>query len=161
MKRFLFLNNIKFENLRVGRFTYNFYSFFSQTNIVIFILFAALIPSSCIKDKVDTRKLKIVNESITDIYWVKSESGEFKKNIYNDEVDIVMVNSIGSIGNLVPPWDVTIEESKDKKISIFIVHKDSVDKYGWDSVYKRKLYVKRYFIDMKYLEDNKWTIIYR
>jgi len=126
--------------------------------LMITLLFAVLMLSSCVKDRIDRRKIVLINESKNDIYWMKSENGKFKKQLY-DPV-IVEPNTSGSIGNIVPPWDVTIEYSKDKKLSIYIVIKDSVDKYGWDNIYKKNIFSKKYLIDMQCLEDNKWTIVY-
>jgi len=160
MKRVLFLIITIFEHLRFDLLSSKSHYFFSRNNNVLFLLFAVLMLSSCVRDRIDSRKLSVVNESTTDIYWVRSESGTLKKTNNNDDVDLVEVNSIGLIGNIRPPWDVTIQYSKDKKLSIYIVIKDSVDKYGWDFIYKRKLFSKKYLIDMQYLKDNKWTIVY-
>ena len=160
MKRMIFLNISKFNYLRFDRLTSNSQSFLFRTKTVLILLFAVLMFSSCVRERVDTRKLSVVNESTSDIYWVRSENGALKKTNRNDDVDLVKVNSIGLIGNIVPPWDVTIGESKDKKLSIYIVIKDSVDKYGWNNIYKKNIFSKKYLIDMQYLEDNKWTIVY-
>lgn len=161
MKRVLFLIISIFGHLRFDNLTSKSHTFFSQKNIVLFLLFIVLMLSSCFRDRVvDTRKLSVVNESETDIYWVRSESGTLKKTISNDDVDLVKVNSIGLVGNIVPPWDVTIANSKNKKLTIYIVIKDSVDKYGWANVYKKNKFSKKYLIDMQYLKDNKWTIVY-
>jgi hypothetical protein len=121
-------------------------------------LLSTFIFSSCVRDRVDTRTLVFINESTNDIYWIKSENGKFEKQFY--DAQIIETNTSGSIRNIRPPWDVTIEYSKDKKLSIYIVIKDSVDKYGWDNVYKKMMYSKKYLIDMQYLKDNKWTIVY-
>ena len=158
MKRMIFLNISKFDYLKFDRFTSNYHCFLSRTKIVLILLFAFLMFSSCVRERVDTRKLILINESTSDIYWMKSENGKFKKQMY-DPV-IVEPNTSGSIGNIVPPWDVTIEYSKDKKLSIYIVIKDSVDKYGLDNIYKKRIFSKKYLIDMQYLEVNKWTIVY-
>jgi len=160
MKRMIFLNISRSNFLRFDLFTSNSHSFLSRTKIVLILLFAFLMSSSCVRERVDKRKLSVVNESTTDIYWVRSENGILKKTNSDDDVDLVKVNSIGFIGNIVPPWDVTIEYSKNKKLSIFIVIKDSVDKYGWDNIYKKNIFSKKFLIDMQYLEDNKWTIVY-
>ncbi len=158
MKREFFLITIRFKKLREGRLTFTFHRLFLQTNKVLFLLLSALIISSCAKDRIDRRKIIIINESKNDIFWMKSENGKFEKQLYDAE--IVETNTSGSIGNIVPPWDVTIEYSKDKKLSIYIVIKDSVDKYGWDNIYKKNIFSKKYLIDMQYLKDNKWTIVY-
>ena len=97
MKRVLFLIITIFTHLRFDRLTSKSHSFFSRKNIVLFLLFTVLMLSSCVRDRVDTRKLSIVNESTTDIYWVRSESGTLKKTTRNDDVDLVKVNSIGLI----------------------------------------------------------------
>jgi len=158
MKRFLFRIITIFTHLRFDRFTFTFHNLFLQTNKVLFLLLSALIISSCVKDRIDRRIIILINESKNDIYFLKSENDKFEKQLYDAE--IVETNTSGSIRNIRPPWDVTIEYSKNKKLSIYIVIKDSVDKYGWDNVYKKNIFSKKYLIDMQYLEDNKWTIVY-
>jgi len=161
MKRIYLTIVVRLNIILMWIFIHNHINYLFQARKVLIVLSVFLIFSSCIRDRVDTRKLSIINKSNTDIYWVRSENGKFQKSPLNDDVDIVYVNSIGLIRNRVPPWDITIENSKDNKLSFFIVIKDSVEKYGWDSVYKKSLFSKKYLIDIKFLKDTKWTIIYQ
>jgi len=129
-------------------------------NYIIIILFISIF-SSCLRDRIDKRQLKIINTTSSDIYSIKSENGKLQKPYYNYYLDSIRADSTYFIENLFPSWNELIERSTDKKLTIFIIPKDSVYKYGWDKVYKNKIFIKRYLIDMKYLEDNKWTILYK
>lgn len=57
-------------------------------------------------------------------------------------------------------WKRFIDSSPDKKLRLFIIAKDSIDKYGWEGVHANKLYNKKYILDIEELHRLNWTIEY-
>lgn len=49
-------------------------------------------------------------------------------------------------------WDSYFESIPDKKIRLFIILKDSVDKYGWHKIFEKQLYKKKYELKIENLE---------
>ena len=43
---------------------------------------------------------------------------------------------------------------------LFIIKKDSLDKYGWEGIYQKNLYNAKYLLDIEKLDSLKWTITY-
>jgi len=127
----------------------------------IYVLLTLTLLTSCVRDKVEMRKLKISNNSNDMVYWIRSESGRFEKPYFNSDLDTIPKQSIYSIGSFNVSWDARIERSKNKKLTIFIVAKDSIDKYGWEYVYKQGIITEKYIVDMEYLKKHKWSIVYR
>lgn len=58
-------------------------------------------------------------------------------------------------------WDNFFELSKDKKIRLFIISKDSVDKYGWKIIFKKQIYNKKYELSKEDLEKLDWKVTYQ
>ena len=105
------------------------FRYLSFCKVIILIQITILILNSCTCDRIDNRKIKVINESMSDIVWLKSSNKAFRKPKYNQDIDSVSIDSIGYISNIVPTWNELIEESKDKKIAIFIINNDSLKKY--------------------------------
>jgi len=57
-------------------------------------------------------------------------------------------------------WEDFINESKEGKMRLFIISKDSVDKYGWKGVLAKNIYTKVYKLNIDDLKNNKWLIVY-
>lgn len=143
-----------------------------------FVFFILFILSSCI-DKIDKRNLIICNNSNKVIYSVISSNDSiynlgnyddfvYKGNyIYTKEGDIKMVGftainpkeKLPSNGGSTK-WDVYFESIYDKKIRLFIIKKDSVDKYGWKEILKKNIYNKKYLFTIEDLDKINWTITY-
>jgi hypothetical protein len=146
--------------------------------IFIFLLF--FIISSCVFDRIDKRRLMIYNNSNKEIYNVISPNDSiyrlenyddfvYKGNyIYTKEGDIKLFgftsikpkeklpNNGGST-----KWDVYFESINDKKVRLFIIKKDSVDKYGWKEILKNNIYNKKYLFTIEDLDKIKWEIEYK
>jgi hypothetical protein len=58
-------------------------------------------------------------------------------------------------------WDISFEQIEDKKIRLFIVPQDSVDKYGWFKIFQKNVYAKKYTLSLKDLESKNWEIVYQ
>jgi hypothetical protein len=130
-------------------------------------------------DKIDKRNLIICNNSNKVIYNVISSNDSiynlgnhddfvYKGNyIYTKEGDIKMFGftainpkeKLPSNGGSTK-WDVYFESIYDKKIRLFIIKKDSVDKYGWKEILKKNIYNKKYLFTIEDLDKINWIITY-
>ena len=146
--------------------------------IFIFLLFFIL--SSCVFDRIDKRNLMIYNNSNKIIYSVISSNDSiynlgnfddfvYKGNyIYTKEGDIKLFGFTGinpkeklqSDGGSTK-WDVYFESIDDKKIRLFNIYKDSVDKYGWKEILSKNIYTEKYLFTIEDLEKMKWKIEYK
>ncbi|OXA76471.1 hypothetical protein B0A65_19020 [Flavobacterium frigidimaris] len=59
-----------------------------------------------------------------------------------------------------PRWEEYIKTCDNQKIRYYIVKKDSVDKYGWETIFSNNIYNKKYFFTIKELDRLNWTITY-
>jgi|GEM_PF-3374527 len=131
---------------------YTFYNFY-------FALVSLLFLNSCVFDPVDKRKLKITNKSNEVVYMIRSNSN-LKPPDFNDDIDTIQIDSC----ILLRPsgfWEESIKRSTDKRLKIYIIPKDTVLKYGLKAIYKKQIFAKRYLIDMDYLTNNNWAIVYK
>jgi hypothetical protein len=58
-------------------------------------------------------------------------------------------------------WEKYISESQDKKLKIYVIEKDSVDKYGWKEIFKKNICNKKYLLTIKDLDSLNWEIEYK
>lgn len=148
-----------------------------NTFLVILLFF---ISSSCIFDKIDRRELMIHNNSDEIIYAIISSNDSiydienyddfiFKENcIYAKAGNIksFCFTGIGSKKRLPSDggtykWDVFFESVENKKARLFIIQKDSVDKYGWKEIFKKNIYNKKYLFTIEDLDKINWQIEYK
>lgn len=136
--------------MNLNRFYFSF--------LTIFFLF-----TSCM-DKIDSRKLEVSNSSEDKIYTIITDL-----NIENDTL-----NNYGKLGvfdDLVLPgvtkeidrpadWKTFMDKSWEGKLRLYIIAKDSVDKYGWEAIGKRNIYNKKYELDIETLDSLNWRIEY-
>ena len=144
-----------------------------------FVFFILFILSSCM-DKIDKRKLIIYNNSNKVIYSVISSNDSiynlenyddfvYKGNyIYTKEGDIKLFGFTGINPKEKLPsnggstkWDVYFESIDDKKIRLFIIYKDSVEKYGWKEILSKNIYNKKYLFTIEDLDKINWEIDYK
>lgn len=119
--------------------------------------------SSCM-DKIDLRKFEVNNNSNKEIYTI----------IHKIDIEQDTINNYGFIGdftdsldsNIVKEidrpidWRTYINKSMGHKFRLYIVEKDSLDKYGWEGIYKYNIYNKKYLLDIDDLDSLNWTIEY-
>src|SRR6187431_1797055 len=55
-----------------------------------------------------------------------------------------------------PRWEKYINESSDKKLKIYVIEKDSVEKYGWENIFVKNIYNKRYNLTIDDLDKLDW-----
>jgi hypothetical protein len=135
--------------------------------IYCLIFLQLFILLSCMDRAIDNRDLKIVNESNKIIYYFVSENDSFTKP-YQDYSEYVL-NTNNSISQdtfayfIDKPinWEDFINNCKDRKMRLFIVLKDSVDKYGLKVVISKGIYTQKYFIDIDDLNNKNWSITYK
>nr|WP_315153057.1 hypothetical protein [uncultured Flavobacterium sp.] len=146
----------------------------SKIIIFLFILF-----NFCSCDKVDTRELVVKNNSDKVIFSIFSENDkmndagfyyeyqngfdETKRGDYDAPFIFTEIKKGQIIANYDTPrfWDTFFNTLEDKKARLFIVEKDSVDKYGWKTIFKKNIYNKKYFITLEKLDSLNWQIEYK
>jgi hypothetical protein len=129
--------------------------------ICLFLLY------SCVLDKIETRKIKVINNTNRIMYCFMSESDNFTKPYINypvetyDEFNIIKINSFNYVENKELSWDLFIEKYCDEgKLRLFIVSKDSIDKYGWKKVLSENIHTKVYKLNLEDIKKSDWTINY-
>ncbi len=143
------------------------------------ILFGFLLFNSfCSCDKLDTRKLLVKNSSDKVIFSILSENDKMNdagfyyefQNGFDEtlrgDYDAPFVFSEIKTGQIIENhdrprfWDNYFQRLEDKKARLFIVQKDSVDKYGWKEIFKKNIYNKKYLFTIEDLDKINWTITY-
>lgn len=144
----------------------------------LIVLSLSLLMINCM-DKIDTRNLMVSNKSKTAIYAIISKNDNMNSLGFYDEFenDESYINSRkDSINKFVfekiepsaksashdrpQNWDVFFKFIKDKKMRLFIVTNDSVNKYGWKTIFSKKIYNKKYYLTIEDLDRSNWEIIY-
>lgn len=142
--------------------------------VSIFLLF-----NFCSCDKLDTRQLCVKNSSDKVIFSILSkndsmnEAGfyyeyqngfdETKRGDYDAPFIFEEIKKGRIIENHDRPrfWDNYFQRLEDKKARLFIVQKDSVDKYGWKEIFKKNIYNKKYLFTIEDLDKINWEIEYK
>lgn len=142
-------------------------------------LFLFLLFNFCSCDKLDTRNLLVKNSSNKIIYSILSENDsmngagfyyeyqndfdETKRGDYDAPFIFTEIKKGQIIANHDRPrfWDNYFNRLEDKKARLFIVQKDSVDKYGWKTIFKKNIYNKKYLFTIEDLEKINWEIEYK
>lgn len=57
-------------------------------------------------------------------------------------------------------WKIFFEKCKDKKARLYLISKDSINKYGWDKIYEKGIYNKKYLLTIEDLNKIDWEITY-
>ncbi|SHF88687.1 hypothetical protein [Flavobacterium defluvii] len=143
------------------------------------ILLIFILLNFCSCDKLDTRELIVKNSSDKIIYSILSENdsmndsgfyyeyqdnfNESKRGDYDAPFVFEEIMRGKMIANSDRPryWDNYFQKLEDKKARLFIVEKDSVDKYGWKTIFAKNIYSKKYFITLEKLDSLNWQIEYK
>lgn len=138
-----------------------------------------LVANGCI-DKVDIENLKVSNHSNNVVYSIISSSDtmfnyekfllaqRLKKGEDIKEFDItdlfisdeILPNAIIEVPRPMV-WGDFIEKSKDNKLRLFLIDKDSIDKYGWEYIHANNIYNKKQLLTKEDLEKIKWNVVYK
>lgn len=143
------------------------------------ILLVFILLNFCSCDKLDTRELIIKNSSHKIIYSILSENdsmnnsdfyyeyqddfNESKRGDYDPPFIFEEIMSGKMSANHDRPryWDNYFQNLEDKKARLFVVEKDSVDKYSWKTIFAKNIYSKKYFITLEKLDSLNWQIEYK
>lgn len=111
------------------------------------------------KDRIEKREIKIINYSTFDLYVLKSEEGLLKSPYYNYDIDSIKAGSSTQLENLFPSWNELIKRSKNGKLTLFVITKDSIKDNGWDKVCQNQSYYKKYQIDIPTPQDMSQRLV--
>ena len=143
------------------------------------LLFILLLINFCSCDKLDTRDLFVKNNSDKVIFSILSGNDsmndapfyyeytddffESKRGDYDAPFIFEEIKKGQIIANSDRPryWDNYFNSLEDKQARLFIVEKDSVDKYGWKIIFSRNIYSKKYLFTIEDLNNQNWTITYK
>lgn len=104
----------------------------------------------------------IINDSQSDVICFLSRKS-FEKSGFSDLHSTTEIIKNG-FGSLIPRnfggWEEYIEECDMKKARIYVIATDSVDKYGWDKIYEKGIYKKKYLLTIEDLDKINWEITY-
>jgi hypothetical protein len=137
--------------------------FISTLTLVFFISLYYYIKQQGFRDPEpdENRKIIVVNKSNKIIYWLLSDYGNFNSYVNKSVYDSIKSNSNDSILCDGWSWESVEDKSINKKICIFIIVQDSIDKYSIDKILKKQIYTKKILVDIDYLDKNNWTIVYK
>ena len=127
---------------------------------------------SCM-DYYDGRNLVINNKSNKSIYSIISKNEEMSNSSFYDEFkEYVSFRGDHFVFREIKPdmkaenhdrprdWNSFFKTTDKGELRLFIISKDSVDKYGWNKIFKCKIYNKKYKLSINDLEYVNWEIIY-
>jgi len=129
----------------------------------LFFMLVVFLFISCM-DKIDLRKFEVNNSSNREIYTIihKIDIQEDTINNYGfigDFTDSVDSNIVKEINRPID-WGTYINRSMGRKFRLYIIEKDSVNKYGWGAIHTKNLYNKKYLLDIDVLDSLNWKIEY-
>ena len=147
---------------------------------LIFYTFTYFIFISCM-DKFDNRDITISNISNNDIIYSLSKTDTvfdietskilkyeldgkdvLKIDVSYSFIDSLNINKTHRIDSRPFDWKSYYDPyNKGNKMRLYIIKKDSVDKYGWEGIYKHNIYNKKYTLDIDDLDSLNWTIEYK
>lgn len=143
-----------------------------KIGFIVTVLFC-LFMISCM-DYTDKEGLIVYNGTDSEIYSILSNSDKISDSDYFASYRYDKTVSAFNIMEIAPDkeqknkdrpvyWDSFFASSKDKKARLFIISKDSVDKYGWARIVKLKnrVYDKKYLLTKQDLEKAEWKIVYK
>jgi hypothetical protein len=147
--------------------------------IIILSFSICLFFNGCIFDKQDTQEVIVSNKSEDTIYSILSTNDTMGSSFYYDEYrkpEESVKTKADSLWSFkfqpIAPgtqeashdryqsWDTFFKKAIDKKGRVFIIRKDSIDKYGWQRIFDKQVYNKMYLFKKEDIKDNKWTITY-
>jgi len=129
-----------------------------KISIVLFVL--SLFALSC--DIVESRALHVTNESKDEIFAFitkKEIKAMIKSDIDNGVTIKTNAENILTPGK--PAWEKYIKKCKDDKLRVYIISTDSLHKHGWDNLFKKEIYLKKYYFTMDDLEEINFHITYK
>jgi hypothetical protein len=113
-------------------------------------------------DIIETRILYIKNDSKSPIVCVITKK-ELNLTGKGDPVLAVEVevNKEGDLNPGKPSWERYIEKCDGQKLHFYIINQDSINKYGFDSIFKKNMYIRKDYFTIEDLEKNNFRITYK
>ncbi len=134
---------------------------YSLTLVLICFFLYSCIP----KDRIESRFIKIANNSNQDLIFLLSEKGEFNRPVYDEQILFLNTNTSDSLlcSESYFSWEDMMKESDNKKLNIYIVKKNSLNKYGEqiDSIFKNHEFYRKCSFDIEFIEKNNWRIVFK
>lgn len=139
-----------------------------------FSLFLMFFFISCM-DSYDS-SLKVINQSNKSIFTVLSNNDDMFGSGYYEEFKDYQYTNKDSVFSFklkeIRPnvkydcygnpthWETYLRRTNDKKVRLFVIPKDTVDKYGWRIVFKNQIYFKKFKFSIEDLEKRNWEFTY-
>lgn len=128
--------------------------------LTLYLIFISLVFFCC--DKFENRFLYIKNDSKSAIVCLITKK---ELNLTRTGDDVLSVNlKANEEGNLnpgKPSWERFIKKCDRQKLHFYIISQDSIDKYSFDTVFKKNMYVKKYYFTVEYLEKINFRMTYK
>ena len=128
----------------------------------IILILSFLLLFSCNSSKYN--HVTIINNSESSIVCFLSEKDiiEMKGVFDMHSPSEIKKNDFAFIGSdtFQGSWTRFLENCNNKEARLYIIAKDSVDKYGWDKIYEKGIYNKKYLLTIEGLNKIDWEITY-
>jgi len=133
--------------------------------ILYTLLLSIMLFYGCVLDRIERREVKIINKSKDTIYCLISYTNSIdnryvKYDNYRLDRRFVDIDSSANVYDKPRDWDTYISNSDDSKMRLFIISKDSINKYGFEEVVNKNIYTKVYKLDIEDLNKMNWTVTY-
>jgi hypothetical protein len=129
-----------------------------KKSLILILLFFI----SC--DITDNRFLTIENKSKNSVvcFISKVDISSIKNVSEMDAVVDVNINESNSLTlhGMKSRWEDYIEKCDIKKIRLYVIATDSVNKYGMNNIFKKNICNKKYLYTIEDLDSINWTITY-
>ncbi len=124
-----------------------------------FLILVTFIFYCC--DIYESRGLYVVNKSNIKIcsFITKKEIKTMTKSDIDNLVTIKS-NEKDALSPGKHTWERCIKKCKDKKLRVYIISTDSIDKYGWNKIFKQEIYLEKYYFTIEDLEKMNFQIRY-
>lgn len=138
---------------------------------ILFFLSFILLLSGCFYDGEDHRSLAVNNQTSNPIFSIISSDDSIGTlNYYNGfpsqyngyiydfpEIEPKCKSNSNDRPRL---WSELFKKAKNNKIRLFIVEKDLVLKYGWDTIINQNKYTYKFIVSEQDLDKNGWQLMY-
>jgi len=113
-------------------------------------------------DKIETRILFVKNDSKSAIVCLITKK-ELNLTTTGDDVLAVNLkaNEEGDLNPGKPSWERFIKKCDEQKLHFYIINQDSINKYSFDTIFKKNMYVKKYYLTIEDLEKMNFRMSYQ
>ncbi len=127
--------------------------------LTLYLIFISLVFFCC--DKFENRFLYIKNDSKSAIVCLITKKDLNLIRTGDDVLSVdLKVNKEGNLSTGKPSWERFIEKCDNQKLHFYIISQDSVDKYSFDTVFRKNMYIKKYYFTIEDLEKINFKIRY-